>query len=138
MQSPMLKRQTAAQATLDRFQGKPLKYGKDDCVRMAAFCLRKLGVKTPLIKAGSYTSEIGAARALRKMGYEDVKAAVDAVGLPRIAPAMALAGDILALPSERFGGALFIALGNGRVLGYFDGQFQVGEPLIFDAAWRSI
>lgn len=134
----MIKRQQAAQATIDRFSGKPLDYGKDDCARMGAFCLKHLGVKVSLLKAGSYSSELGAARVLKKLGHASLSDAIDSLGLPRIAPAMCLPGDIMALPAERFGGALMVAVGNGRVFGYFDGRFQVGQPLLFEAAWRSI
>ena len=134
----LIRRQQATQATVDHFQGKPLAYGKDDCARMVAFCLKRLGLKVSLLKAGSYSSELGAAKALKRLGYGSLVEAVDAHGLPRIAPAKAVLGDILALPAERFGGALMIAVGNGRAFGYFDGRFQVGQPLLFEAAWRTI
>ncbi len=48
--NPMIRRQQAAQATVDRFLGKPLSYGKDDCARMAVFCLKQLGVKVAYLK----------------------------------------------------------------------------------------
>ena len=123
---------------MDRFLGKPLTYGKNDCARMALFCLKRLGVKVSILKAGSYSSEIGAARALKALGAANIAEAVDALGLPRIPPASALPGDILALPAAAFGGALMIAVGNGRAFGYFDGEFRVGQPLLFVTAWRSI
>ena len=136
--SPMPRRVAAVEATLARFQGRPLTYGRDDCTRMAAFCLRRLGVRAPLLKAGSYSSALGAAKAMKRLGFDTLDQAVDALGLPRIAPAMCLPGDLLALPAEQLGVALMIAVGNGRAFGYFDGRFQVGQPLIYDAAWRSI
>lgn len=139
--NPMIRRQQAAQATIDRFQGKPLAYGRDDCVRMAVFCLRKLGVKVSLLKAGSYRSELGAARALKRTGFATLAEAVDAQGLPRIAPAAAVTGDILALPiNDRDEVALAIALGNGRALGFSaeTGVCCVVQPHAYAAAWRSI
>lgn len=138
----LIRRVAAAQATVDRFSGKPLAYGKDDCVRMSAFCLRKLGVKASLLKAGTYKSELGAARVLKKMGHATLSDAVDALGLPRIAPAMCLPGDLMALPSDdpdRF--SLSVAVGNGRVLAFWSGAggvCTVVQPLIYAHAWRSV
>jgi hypothetical protein len=136
--SPLQRRVEAVEATIARFKDRPLSYGRDDCARMAAFCLRRLGVKAPLLKGGSYSSKLGAARALKAIGAETLADAVDGVGLPRIAPAMCLPGDILALPAHDETVALMIAVGNGRAFGYFDGKFQVGQPLLYVAAWRSI
>lgn len=140
--NPMIRRQQAAQATIDRFQGKPLSYGRDDCARMTVFCLRKLGVKVSLLKAGVYKSHLSSVRALKKLGHASLSDAVDALGLPRIAPAMALPGDILALPSasgEDF--ALAVAVGNGRVLAFWEGSGSVCtviQPIQYAHAWRSI
>ncbi|WP_297803388.1 hypothetical protein [uncultured Brevundimonas sp.] len=138
MTHTMVKRVEAVEATIARFNGKPLAYGKDDCARMAYFAIRKHGVKTPILKAGAYSSKVGAARALKRMGVKDVIEAVRLLELPEIAPAAALPGDILALPAEHFGGALMVCVGNGRAFGYFDGKFQVGVPAMFEAAWRSL
>lgn len=135
---PLVRRQIAAQMTIDRFQGKPLVYGMDDCARMTAFCLRKLGVKVSLLKAGPYKTELGAARVLKKMGHDSLSDAIDALGLPRIAPAMCLTGDVLALPTENGGVALYVSVGNGRAFGLIDGGFAVGQPSHFVTAWRSI
>ncbi|SFS42172.1 DUF6950 family protein [Brevundimonas viscosa] len=139
--SPMIRRVEAVQATIDRFRDKPLKLGTDDCVRMAAFALRKQGVRASLLKAGSYSSEAGARRVMKRLGYETLAEAVDALGLPRIAPAMALPGDILTLPAADGSDlALAVAVGNGRVLGFWEaaGVCTVFQPLRYDAAWRSI
>jgi hypothetical protein len=141
MKNPMIRRIEAVEATIARFQGKPLKYGRDDCVRMSAFVLRKLGVKTPLLKAGTYSSEISARRAMKKMGFATLPEAVDAVGLPQIAPALALPGDILALKADHGDDvALAVAVGNGRALGFWEGAgvCTVFQPLAFETAWRSI
>ena len=141
MTNPMVRRVAAVEATIKRFEGRPLKLGRDDCARMAAFCLRKLGVKASLIKAGTYSSEVGARRAMKKLGFASLIDAVDSVGLPRIAPAMALPGDIIAMPLEEEGQvALAVAVGNGRVLGFWEasGVCTVIQPMKFTTAWRSI
>ena len=137
----LILRQQAAQATIDRFGGKPLAYGKDDCARMAVFCLKQLGVKVSLLKAGSYSSELGAARVLKKLGHDTVSDAIDSLGLPRIAPAMCLPGDIMALPTEGDDFGLAVAVGNGRALAFWGGAggvCTVVQPLRFAHAWRSI
>lgn len=138
--SPMIRRVEAVQATIDRFRDKPLKLGTDDCVRMAAFALRKQGVRASLLKAGSYSSEVGARRVMKRLGYETLADAVDALGLPRIAPAMALPGDILSLRSKEGDVALTVAVGNGRVLGFWEaaGVCTVFQPVEYGDAWRSI
>lgn len=139
--NPMIRRQLAAQATIDRFQGKPLVLGRDDCARMTVFCLKKLGVKVSLLKAGSYRSETGAARVLKKLGHDSLSDAIDSLGLPRIAPAMCLPGDILSLKAAgSHSVALVVAVGNGRVLGFWEaaGVCTVFQPVEYDLAWRSI
>lgn len=139
--NPLILRQSAAQATIDRFQGLPLQLGKDDCVRMTIFCLKKLGVKVSLLKIGPYKTEIGAARVLKALGFDSITEAVDALGLPRIAPAMCLPGDIMTLKAAgSHDVALAVAVGNGRVLGFWEaaGVCTVFQPLEYDTAWRSI
>lgn len=139
--NPMIRRQQAAQATIDRFQGKPLVLGRDDCARMTVFCLKKLGVKVSLLKAGSYKSEMGARRVLKKLGHDSLSDAIDSLGLPRIAPAMCLPGDIMSLKAAgSHADALVVAVGNGRVLGFWEaaGICTVFQPVEYGLAWRSI
>ena len=139
--NPLILRQCAAQATINRFQGKPLQLGKNDCARMAVFCLKQLGVKFSLLKIGPYKTEIGAAKVLKDLGFASITEAVDALGLPRIAPAMCLPGDIMALKAAGSDDvALAVAVGNGRVLGFWEaaGVCTVFQPVEYDTAWRSI
>lgn len=137
--SEMLRRQRAAQATVDRFRSVPFAYGKNDCARLAAFVLRQMGHKPGLAKAGSYSSALGAARALKRLGHDDLASALDALGLLRIPPIAVLPGDLIMVPGEGpFGGAIAMAVGNGRVLGYhedLDGA-DILQPVQFVGAWR--
>jgi len=133
------RRAAAAQKTLDTWKVRPIKLGTSDCVRMTAFHLRLLGRKVKLPPSGSYRTINSALKALRAAGYESLGAALDAMGLERIAPAAAIVGDIIAMPAEDKLGALSICLGNGRVLGYHEGNpagATVLQPLEFVAAWR--
>ena len=134
----MVARVAAAQATLDRFKDAPFALGKNDCARMVAFHLRKLGVAVKLAKAGSYSSALGGRRALKRLGFGSLAEAVDAHGLLRIPPAAAAVGDLLELPAEDSFGALGVALGNGRVLAYHQDATGavVVQPLEYVAAWR--
>ena len=60
-----------------RFDGRALAYGKDDCARMVAFALRKQGVRVALLKAGQYSSKLGAAKALKRLGHDSIVDALD-------------------------------------------------------------
>jgi hypothetical protein len=129
----------AAQACVDRFGGKPFALGRHDCVRLAAHLVRARGVKTRMLKGLTYRSLPGAVKALKRTGFADLAEGVDALGLPRIAPARAVAGDLVAMPGEDgdpFGCVLTVALGNGRVLGFIEGVCQALEPRAFVTAWR--
>ncbi len=136
-QPMMVRRVAAAQATLDRFKGRPFAFGRDDCARMAVFHLRQLGLKPKIAKAGSYSSLLGARRALARAGFASLAAAVDAQGLLRIPPAAAVVGDLLMLPGVDELGALVVAMGNGRVLGWHEDAAgaTVMQPSDFVAAW---
>ncbi|WP_236548012.1 DUF6950 family protein [Sphingomonas sp. AX6] len=136
----MVKRRDVAKATMARFQHQPFKLGKNDCVRMAAYVLRKRGYRPQLGKAGTYTTLLGAKRALKRAGFNTIADALDALGLERIAPAAARPCDIIMVPGEGpLDGALHIAVGNGRTLGYhedIDGA-DILQPVEFIAAWRT-
>lgn len=135
----MIRRQQVAQAAVDRFKGKPWELGKNDCVRMAAFVLRKMGHRPQLGKAGSYKTGAGALLALKRAGHGTLADALDGLGLERVAPAAARVADIVMIPGEApLDGALTIAVGNGRVLGYHQdlGSADILQPVQYIAAWR--
>jgi hypothetical protein len=127
----------AAQSCIDRFAGKTYEPGKRDCAIMAAHLLHQYGVAVPVMKGLKYSTEAGAARALKRTGFADLLEAVDALGLERIAPAAARTGDLIGMPCDGpWGCALTVAVGNGRVFGFLDGVAQVQIPSAFTAAWR--
>ncbi|MET0439134.1 MAG: hypothetical protein ABW043_16740 [Devosia sp.] len=128
----------AAQATLDRFKSKPLKYGTNDCVRMVAMHLRKLGHRVVLPASGAYTTVKSGLRELKARGFANLAEAMDSFGFERIAPAAAVVGDVLMLPGDSELGSMVIALGNGRVIGYHEdakGACTL-QPVEYAAAWR--
>ena len=137
----MVIRGEAAQACIDRFSGKPMKWGTVDCAKIAAHNLRQLGIATSLMKGAVYTSEMGAAKALRARGFKGLSDAMDAIDrVFRIPPAMATTGDVigLACDGELWDMALVVSVGNGRVLGIKDGFCAVLQPDLTQAvaAWR--
>lgn len=137
----MVARVDAAQATLDRFKDQPFQWGRYDCAKMVAFHLRKMGHQIGISKAGSYSSALGAKRALSRLGWPSLSYALDEVlHLERIAPAFIVTGDIIQMPSEGPIDALAIALGNGRAISYHEHEIGavVVQPVIekIVTAWR--
>lgn len=134
----MIARVAAAQATLDQWKGKPFKLGRADCVRVAASHLRRMGHRVKLPPAGSYATARSALKALKERGFANLAEAMDGAGFERIAPAAALPGDIIAMPSLGEVGALVIALSNGRVAGFHEDivGVEVLQPNEYIAAWR--
>jgi len=134
----LVRRRDATQATVDAWKGKPFRLGYADCVRLAASHLRRMGRKVRLPAQGSYRTLRSAEKELAKRGYADLPAALDDMGLERIAPAAALPGDIIAIPSEHKIGCLMVAVGNGRAIGFHedvDGA-EILQPVEYVGAWR--
>ncbi len=139
--TPMQKRHRAAQGCIDRFSGKPYDPAAHrDCAYMVRHALHLVGRRVGQGKLPHYSTEMAGIKALRKMGHASLIEAVDAFGLVRIPPLAALPADIVALPSDHPMGALSVAVGNGRLLAYLDGEkgAVVIEPKEFVCAWRII
>lgn len=116
----MVDRVRMTQATVDRFNGKPFRFGSCDCVRVVAWHLRQFGYRPQLAKAGNYRSALTARAALRKAGFIAVADALDALGLERIAPAAAWVGDIVQGEGDDAFGALGVMLGGDAMLGFHE------------------
>ncbi|WP_294189084.1 hypothetical protein [uncultured Sphingomonas sp.] len=140
MTDPLIRRRDAAQKTLDTWSRRPMKLGTSDCVRMTASHLRLLGYAVRLPSSGSYRTVNSALKALKARGYDNLAAALDDMGLERIAPAAAIVGDVLMLPAADHLNALVVALGNGRVVGYHEevAAATVLQPIDYEAAWRAL
>lgn len=139
--TPLTLRVRAAQAAVDKYDGRDLVWGDCDCIRPAAFVARQLGRKFPLTKAGRYSSLKGAIRAIKRTGFDTLEEAIDDLGFPRIGYASALPADILALPgADGDWVALFIYLGNGQALGFGDRDGRevcgIAQPLEVLWAWK--
>ncbi len=133
----LIRRRDAAQATLAQFEGRPFAWGKFDCAKMVAFHLRQLDQSPGAAKAGSYSTAIGARRALTRLGVRTLAELLDR-RFAQITPAATIVGDIIALPSVGPLDAIGIALGNGRLLAYHEDAVGavVLQPMQLLAAWR--
>ena len=87
---------------------------------LAIHDLRKVGVAVPFAKGLRWKDEADGLRVLKALGFKNLFEALDSLGLPRIAPAMARTADIIALPTTHKLGALGVFMGNGAILGYHD------------------
>ena len=129
-------RRDAVEATLARFAGRPFAFGVCDCGLMVIAHLKAMG--WPIRTGGTWKTALGLKRFLRRHGGSGA-ACIDGWGVPRIAPAMALIGDVVELPGETEFGSFGVAIGNGRVLAFHqdvDGAaiLQPNDPPL--AAWR--
>ena len=114
------RRMKAAQATRKRFQGLPYEPGKRDCPRMALHVLHGLGIKVPFAKGLKWRNEAEGLRALKALGFANLIEAIDSLGFARIAPARALAGDLVALETDHDVGCISVAMGNSNYLAFTD------------------
>ena len=131
------RRVASTQLLLEGWKGQAFAWGTHDCARLADAAMLARGRSTRLPEAQRYRSLRGAVSALKRLGYADLPAALDAHALTRIPPAAALPGDLIALPGEGGMPALTVALGLGRVLGFHSGVAEVLAPNAFVAAWRT-
>lgn len=115
-------RVAATSATFARFNGQPLVLGSTDCARMLAFHLKQIGFKPSLLKAGAYSTPVGARRALTRMGVTSLSEIMDR-HFPRWdSQAQARVGDICCVAGDGgMGDAMQVKLHRDTVLGFHDG-----------------
>ena len=131
------RRVAATTATFNRFHGQPLVLGKTDCARMVAFHLKQVGFKASLLKAGAYSTEVGARRALERMGVKSLSEIMDR-HFPRIAPAEARVGDVCCVRGQTLGDSMQVVLHRNHVLGLNEGVFAELVVLEHRFAWRVV
>jgi hypothetical protein len=137
MTNELILRRDAAEATLAQYSVLPFVYGRNDCVRMTAAHLRRMGYRVSLVKGGSYRNEATALKALAHAGFKSIEQVLDEkLGFIRIPPASALVGDIMTLPTDGALSALAVCLGNNVVLHTGGGGFTTSRALEYVAAWR--
>lgn len=126
------RRVAAIAATRARFEGRAFAWGRVDCAKVAAFHLRQMGHRRSLglARAGSYSSALGARRALRRAGHDSLERALERAGAVPIAAAAALPADMLITPGTDGIDALAIMLGNMAVLGFHEDAMARGVTII--------
>ena len=118
--TPLERRHAAIEATMNRFRDRPFAWGKVDCAKVAAFHLKKLGHKILISKAGSYSSSLGATRALRRLGYASLAEMADGIGLTPIPYSRMLLGDIAEIEGDSALGSICLYAGNGNLFGFHE------------------
>ena len=105
----LIRRQRALEKTVAKYRDRPHDWRSVDCIRMLRSHLVAMGHKR-LPKLPRYDSALGAKRALKEAGFGSVDALLDSL-LPRIAPAMALPGDVLLARGDEGLGAVTLSVG---------------------------
>lgn len=98
--------------------GRPYKLGSDDCAHLVMAMREEIGAPISFKGVAKYSTDAGAVRALKKLGYNDIDQACDALLGTRLeTPLFAHYGDVVMVPSEgSLAGGLGIMLNDGRVL----------------------
>lgn len=138
----MARRLRAIESVRARFEGKPYKIGRSDCVKLVRSLLVAMGHKG-LPKPKPYKNAIGAKRELTRLGFGSLAVMMDSL-LPRIAPAAMLVGDVGLIPADPDDAAgdetLVVSLGN-KYWGWHPDQFELAvlviDPANIRAAWRA-
>lgn len=132
----LLERMRATQKTVDRFKGKVMQWGRYDCAQLVIAHTRHAGRK---IKLPPYEDRLGAARALKQMGFATLAEGMDAL-FTRIDPARAIMGDFVEMPGGEGFSALTVVVGNGRVLGFHEDipHADILQPLLISGAWSLV
>lgn len=133
----LIERRDATLRTMERFVGPAFDWGKYDCGKMLIAHLREMGHRPRIGAGGTWKTPLGLKRFLASHGGSGA-ACLDGWGLMRIAPAMAIVGDILEMPGEPPFGAFGICVGNARVMAYHEDTegAAIIQPTDYVAAWR--
>ena len=133
----LLRRQRALEKTMRKYRGKDLDWRNVDCVRMFRSYLVAAG-KKKLPKLPRYSTPLGAAKALKKAGFDNLEQLLDAT-LPRIGREFALPGDIVLLKGEAPFDSITLLVSARKVWGFH--QDSVGPvphtPHEIIGVWRA-
>jgi hypothetical protein len=141
----LIKRVSATQQTIDTWLDEQFQWGTADCGQMVGSHLETCGFETPLSNAGAYKTELGAKRAMKKLGASSMEDFLDKLGFERIPPASALVGDVVGFPGgvdeDHAWTALGVHVGTDRIVGFAaaegeDAVVRVGPVSVCTIAWR--
>lgn len=134
----LLARTQAVQKAVDTHYGKSIDWKQHDCLRLISTCLQALGHPSPLKEINNYSGEKTALIALRKSGFENLADALLSKGFQEIAPAEALAGDVVVIDAESpWTYALGLALGDGRLIAFANGICDHAPVTVASRAFRT-
>lgn len=133
----LLRRQRATEATLAKYRERPLDWkARTSCVHMARYHLRQMGHRPPPMP--DIRSALGARKALRRRGWDDVAAMLDEV-LPgsRIPPMAMLLGDLAVVRGDQGLDAILLHAGN-EALGWHEDGNRIVPMIVHEylGAWR--
>lgn len=139
----MARRMRAIESVRARFERKGYKIGTSDCAKLVRALLVAMG-HSKLPKPKPYSTALGAKRELTRLGFESLEAMMDRL-LPRIAPAMMLAGDVALIEADADDAAgdetMVVALGGDKFWGWHPDQAALAVIIIdltkIKAAWRA-
>jgi hypothetical protein len=138
----IIERVNATQKTINDFLFKSFEWGACDCAHLVTAHLAELNLPTRLTEAGNYSTELGAKRAMKRLGAKSLEDFLDAMGFERIPVASAVAGDIIGLPGgteEHQWTALGVHTGD-RILAFADSgdgvRCEWGPISVCTVAWR--
>lgn len=138
----IIDRVDATQKTIDEFLFRTFTWGNCDCAHLVTAHLGKLDRTTRLSEAGKYSTELGARRAMKRLGAASLEDFLDQMGFERIPVASAVAGDVIGLPGgteEHEWTALGVHIGD-RILAFADSGSGVrcewGPISVCTVAWR--
>jgi hypothetical protein len=140
----IIRRHRAIAETMKKFGGTEMVLGQSDCVNLVRFHLAKMGHRG-LPKIPDYSTSAGAKKALKEMGFRNLKGLFDTL-LEPIIPAFMLPGDIAVVKAEKGApawqvGTVVILIGR-KFLGWHPDHpiLSIMEPTVeepFLAAWRA-
>lgn len=122
---------------IEQFKGKPFDWKtRGNCIHLAKAQAKALKVRTPTVPR--FTTYAGAVKALKATGHESLETLLDSLFL-RIPTSRMIVGDIAMLPGRAPFGALVIAAGGQKVIGWH-GDAECLQPVEvnscdFIAAW---
>lgn len=141
-QPDLIRRRLATEKTMAKFRSRAFDWKAGaTCVHLARFHLRAMGHRVETLP--TIRGPIGAARALKERGWDDVAAMLDGqASLMRIAPLQMLVGDLAVLPADEGFDAVVICVGRHKLLGwhqdYPQGLTEMEAPLdALIGAWKA-
>lgn len=111
----LAQRAAVTQATWNKYRGRAFDWKGATCVHVLRSHLRAMGHKPP--KMPSFQSPIGAKRALKAMGADDLADLMRGLGLLEIGAAEMIVGDVAILPGDEGFDAIVICAG-GKFMGW--------------------